>query len=70
MLLLLRIFKVALLFICQGSNRYFVPLENITSLLTYARLDQFDAVVTDSSVTREYRELLAEKQVRLIVAHE
>ena len=42
----------------------------ITSLLTYARLDQFDAVVTDSSVTREYRELLAEKQVRLIVAHE
>ena len=42
----------------------------ITSLMTYADLDQFDAVVTDGSVPEKYRELMESKHINLIVAED
>ena len=42
----------------------------ITSLMTYAHLDQFDAVVTDSSIPQKFQDMVAERQVQLIVARD
>lgn len=42
----------------------------ITSLLTYANLNQFHTVITDSSIAPEYREKLNELNVNLVIVDE
>ena len=42
------------------SNKF-----GITSLLTYASLDQLDLVITDSGITEKYRQLLAASHTAL-----
>jgi len=55
----------------ECSDKVYLLVEKrkfgVTGMMTFSALDSFDAVITDEMPEEEYRELLREKNVRLIV---